>query len=543
MTDIHNTEPQQFDVIVVGGGGAGLAAAIEASTQGRDVILLEKNPKVGGTTALSVGSISATNTRHQLEAGIKDSPFDHHADMPLFASIDQRMGQRGELAPPEPDRLLRLLAENVSDSVRWLMDKGVVFFGPMPELPHRKPRMHNIVPNSRAYIYHLRRHAEKIGVDIRTGYRAERLVVEGGRVTGVDAATPNGARRFLARGGVVLASGDFSANPEMKAQYLPEPGPRVPPINPTSTGDGQRMAIEHGAYIVNGHVSFMSLRFPAPTKPSLIQSIPPYPWLMRFVVWGLSNMPQAILRPFVLAYVSTFLIPELKIFREGAILVNRNGERFVNELSRPDAAILDQPDQSGYAIFDDTVAAKFSGWPNYISTAPGVAYAYLPDYRRNRPDVCVRADSIAVLAGKLGIPADKLERTIAEYNSGAGLAGGSRKPLVKGPFHSLGPIRNLMGYTEGGLAVNENLQVLGKNDVPILGLYAAGGAGQSGMMLMGHGHHLGWAFTSGRLAGRNAAFLTTSDDLPTAAEARQQALLPVANTFSSEIIAAKQNVS
>jgi succinate dehydrogenase/fumarate reductase flavoprotein subunit len=79
-----------------------------------------------------------------------------------------------------------------------------------------------------------------------------------------------------------------------------------------------------------------------------------------------------------------------------------------------------------------------------------------------------------------------------------------------------------MGYTEGGLAVNDRLQVLGENDLPIAGLYAAGSVGQGGMMLMGHGHHLGWAFTSGRLAGRNAAFGATSEDLPGATEARQR---------------------
>jgi fumarate reductase flavoprotein subunit len=268
----------------------------------------------------------------------------------------------------------------------------------------------------------------------------------------------------------------------------------------------------------------MSLRFPAPLKPSLIQSIPPYPWLMKLTVWGLANLPQAILRPFVLAYVSTFLIPELKIFSEGAIFVNREGERFVDELSRPDTAILDQPEQSGFAIFDDDVAKKFSGWPNYISTAPGVAYAYLPDYRRNRPDIYARANSIAELAQMLHIPPDKLEKTIAEYNAGGGLKGGSRKPIAKAPFHCLGPIRNLMGYTEGGLAVNERLEVLGEGDKPIPGLFAAGNTGQSGMMLMGHGHHLGWAFTSGRLAGRNAAHLATTNDLPDAAGARAKAL-------------------
>jgi fumarate reductase flavoprotein subunit len=443
----------------------------------------------------------------------------------LFATIDHRMGENGELAPPEPDSLRRLLAHNVTDSVRWLIDKGVVFFGPMPELPHRKARMHNIVPNSRAYIYHLEKHARKIGVEIRTGWRVDRLLTEAGRVIGVAARIEGGEERtLLGKGGVILASGDFSASPELKSRYLPEPGPRVPPINPTSTGDGQRMALTLGARIVNGHVSFASLRFPAPAKPSWIQSIPPYPWLMRLTVWGLANLPQALLRPFVLAYVTTFLIPELKLFREGAILVNRRGERFIDELTRPDSAILDQPDQCAYAIFDESVARKFSAWPHYVSTAPGVAYAYLPDYRRNRPDLYERADDIAGLARKLNMPADALTRTIEDYNAGKGLPGGLRKPLGPGPFHCLGPIRNLMGYTEGGLEVDEQLRELHQNGTPIPGLYAAGGAGQSGMMLMGHGHHLGWAFTSGRLAGRNAAFEAKSLDLEGSDEARKRAI-------------------
>jgi succinate dehydrogenase/fumarate reductase flavoprotein subunit len=521
--DAQAASVERFDVIVVGGGGSGLAAAIEARSQGRRVVLLEKNARVGGTTALSVGSISATNTPHQLRAGIHDSPRDHRDDMPLFASIDKRMGECGELAPPEPLVLQRLLADNVTDSVRWLIDKGVVFFGPMPELPHRKPRMHNIVPNSRAYIFHLERHARRIGVEIRTGHRARQLLHEGGRVTGVEVELPDGRPQSLGARGVVLASGDFSADAALKSQYLPEPGPRVPPINPASTGDGQRMAMALGARIVNGHVAFVSLRFPAPKTPSFVQRIPPYRWLMRSVAWGLKHLPQALLRPFVLGYITTFLIPELEMFAAGAILVNRNGERFVDELTRPDTPLLDQPEQCGYAIMDDTVARKFSAWPHYVSTAPGVAYAYLPDYRRNRPDLYARAATIAELAQKLGVPATALQRTVAEYNAGGGLPGGARKPLLRAPFHALGPIRNLMGYTEGGLAVNERLEVLGPGDAPIPGLFAAGATGQSGMMLMGHGHHLGWAFTSGRIAGRNAAWLATSDDVPGAAQARQRA--------------------
>ena len=82
---------------------------------------------------------------------------------------------------------------------------------------------------------------------------------------------------------------------------------------------------------------------------------------------------------------------------------------------------------------------------------------------------------------------------------------GARPALTCGPFYALGPVKNFVNYTDGGLAVNMDLQVLGPGDEPIPGLFAAGSNGQSGMLLKGHGHHLGWAFTSGRIAGRNAA--------------------------------------
>lgn len=125
-------------------------------------------------------------------------------------------------------------------------------------------------------------------------------------------------------------------------------------------------------------------------------------------------------------------------------------------------------------------------------------------------------NTLAVLAQRRGIPATALEKTVADYNQAAGKSRNTRPAILKPPYHSLGPIKYLMGFTEGGLAVNESLQVLGNDDQPIPGLFAAGGVGQGGLLLLGHGHHIGWAFTSGRIAGRNAAFLATSEDLPEA---------------------------
>ena len=121
-----------YDVVVVGGGGAGLAAAIEARKVGREVLLLEKNPALGGSTAWSIGSISASATPHQIKRGIKDCPADHWADMPAFA---------GDLAPRDNDALRRILCDEIPEVFRWLMDCGVRFYGPVAEPPHRKPRM------------------------------------------------------------------------------------------------------------------------------------------------------------------------------------------------------------------------------------------------------------------------------------------------------------------------------------------------------------------------------------------------------------------
>ncbi|MFM7569205.1 MAG: FAD-dependent oxidoreductase, partial [Betaproteobacteria bacterium] len=186
------------DVIVVGGGGSGLAAAIEARSLGRRVLLLEKNAKLGGSTAWSVGSISATNTRHQLRQGILDSADDHFDDLGLFC---QKTGLPDNLA------LRRILIDNVTDTFRWLESMGVVFHGPLLQPPHRKPRMHNVLPNSRAYIYHLGKRARSMGVDICTGWRVTELCCEAGKVSGVVAEAQGVSRRIAARGGVILASG------------------------------------------------------------------------------------------------------------------------------------------------------------------------------------------------------------------------------------------------------------------------------------------------------------------------------------------------
>ena len=481
-----------FDVVVVGGGGAGLAAAIEARASGRSVLLLEKNQKLGGSTAWSIGSVTASQTPHQKKRGIVDNPHDHWADMPGFA---------GDLDSRDNPELRKILCDDMPATFQWLLDSGVRFMGPMPEPPHRQPRMHNVLPNSRSFIYHLERRARRAGVEIRTGLQVSSLLQQGGRVTGVEVQGAKGLQRFSARGGVVLAAGDFTNNPEFKARFMGPQEAKVDGVNPTATGDGQRLAEVLGACIVNGDLALgPELRFIAPAQETLMRRLPPWRWLAVFMAWSLDHLPAALLRPFVMKFLTTALAPSIALFEAGALLVNQRGERFANELERPAWHLPDQSNKQGYIVLDQPLAQRFSAWPDFVSTAPGIAYAYIADYRQNRPDVYTEANTLAALAHKLAMDPAKL--------TSSGAAGGVR-PLGAGPYVALGPVRSVFVHSEGGLAVDSDHRVLGPEQQPLLGLYAAGSTGQGGLLLKGHGHHLAWAFVSGRRAGRLAALAAT----------------------------------
>ena len=403
------TADATFDVVVVGGGGSGLAAGIEARAAGRAVVLLEKNLELGGSTAWSIGSVTASQTPHQARKGIADNPADHWRDMAAF---------NGELDPRDNVDLRRLLADEMPDTFRWLLQHGVRFYGPMPEPPHTKPRMHNVLPNSRAFITHLSKAARRAGVDIVCGARAIALVTEQGRVTGVDCATADGPRRFRAHGGVVLTAGDFTSDPELKARFMGPQEAKIDGVNVTATGDGQKLAVAVGARIVNGDLALgPELRFVPPPGRNMLLMLPPWRILANLMAWSLEHMPSALLRPFVMSFVTTALAPSLDLFMEGALLINKCGERFTDERDKPAYALPDQPDKVAYILLDKRLAELFSGWPHFISTAPGVAYAYVDDYRRNRRDIFNAAATLDALAGKLSIPAAALKDSMQKYNT------------------------------------------------------------------------------------------------------------------------------
>ena len=495
------------DVVVIGGGGSGLAAAIEAARLGRSVILLEKGARLGGSTSWSVGSLSANCTPHQIRAGIKDSPQEHFEDMALVAQA-RRPGAVDNL------ELRRLYVESVGDTFRWLMDAGIEFFGPHEEKPHRYPRMHNVLPNSRAYIYRLSRLAARAGVRIETGARVTELLWSDGRVCGVLAGTPSRAVRVDAACGVIIAAGDYSASSEMKAQYIGHDLAATTPVNPLSTGDGQRLGISAGSRIVHGErYTGSGARFVAPPRRMLSEQLPGWRLTSKLAKVGLEFLPKEIIGRMMMKFLTTALGVSANLFSVGGILVNRRGERFTDETSKIAASIPHQEAAEAFVVFDAEAAAMLEDWPHFVSTAPGIAYAYLRHYRRHRRDIYHEAPTWSRLAASVGLRDDaRLQRTIDVYNAAidAGSADAfgraKRRRLGSGKCYALGPVKSMTVVTDGGLAVNTRLAVLNADDQPIPGLFAAGSSGQGGVLLEGHGHHIGWAFVSGRIAGRSAAF-------------------------------------
>ena len=448
---------ERFDIVVVGGGGSGLAAAAAAAAAGARVCVLEKADRIGGTTALSVGSFTAAGTFLQRQAGIADSAEAHFADLDRFP---RTQGAQDNL------ELRRLFVDNAAATLEWLASLGVMFHGPSLEPPHARPRLHLALPHSGAYLHALSRAARSHGAQLRPRHRVTRLLVEGERVAGVEASGPGGAAVLRAEKGVVLATGDYAAGKPLLREFAGEHYAHLEPINPANTGDGVQLARVLGARVLNGAAIFAERRFAVAPRSNWLKRLPPTAALGRAVRFAMRRLPRPLLQPVYAMYLTVNMAPSAQLFEAGARLLRGK--------------------EGDYVVFDAAVAHRFEQWPNFVSTAPGVAYAYLSDYRRYRPDIFHRADSAGELAARLGIGPEA-----------AKLSG-------EAPWYALGPLYERIMTTDGGLAISGRFEVL-RGAQPIRGLYAVGSAGQGGVQLPGHGQHLGWAFTSGRLCGLQLA--------------------------------------
>jgi fumarate reductase flavoprotein subunit len=498
---------KDYDVIVVGGGGSGLAAAVSAAQAGAQVLLLEKTAQLAGTTGIAVGSFTASGTRMQRKARIDDCPANHADDAGRFAPAAIE-------ACNHPD-LRRFFLDHASETLDWLEGMGLSFYGPNPEPPNRVPRMHNVVPNAKAYIATLQARLLRSGGTILANTPVTELLLEGGRVTGVVAKTDGQTLRLHAARGVVLATGDYSNSSKLIAQHKgPEFG-AIEGINEMATGDGHLLAEQVGAKLLNMHVTYgPELRFIPTSGLSFTQLLPASGVLARAMGWVLPWVPKFIIHTIIKRLLVTWQHPENALLADGAILVNSAGQRFCNETIGPqrEIAIARQPGKICYILLDERLITRYSAWPHFISTAPEIAYAYVADYLRLRPDVAVAADDLAGLARRRSLPQKTLQQTVADFNRYA--AGQSpdrfgrtddRHPLAGQRWVLLGPAKAYFTTTEGGAAINEKFQVLDASDKPIPGLYAVGQIGLGGQILWGHGLHIGWALTSGRLAGKIVA--------------------------------------
>ena len=440
----------EWDVIVVGAGGSGLAAAVSAAEQGLSVLVLEARPAPGGTTALAVGSFTAAGTDQQRRADIIDDVAHHAEDARRFAptAIESRNN----------NPMRRHFLGHFADTLRWLERFGLVFHGPSPEPPNRVPRMHNVVPSGRAYISTLSARLLMLGGELRCSTPVTRLLQEGNHVFGVMAGTPGEESPLQARLGVVMATGDYAAAPDLIARHKGERFSAIEAINPHANGFGHRLLESAGAQLVNMEITYgPELRFVSP--PDTAEAI----WQH----------------------------PENALFEDGAALINARGERFCDETLSPEREIglAEQPGKTAYILMDGPLIARYSGWPHFISTAPNLAYAYVTDYIRLRPDITVTAPNLGEVAHSQGMSG----RTLSESAEARGLA--------RGPWLLLGPAKAYFTTTEGGAVITERLEVVGRAGGVITGLYAVGQAGLAGMILWGHGLHIAWAMTSGRLVG------------------------------------------
>ncbi len=503
------------DVLIIGGGGAGMCAAISAATSGCSTLILEKQPKAGGSTGMSVGSFTAANTAYQYRAGVNDS---------IEYFIEDMKVANGQFEARENQSLRRILAENAGPTLEWLSSIGVAFMGPTPEPPYEKPRMHNVLPNSSAYVSALSKECAKRGVTIKTSMRVDALLrnaaaeIIGARANGED---------FFGRQGVVLATGDYSASRDLKSEFVGADAANVPAVNTGNTGDGIKLGAAAGGTMMQMDRLYEGLRFAPSTRPDLIKSIPYHPIMAKAVRWAVDVLPKSLLAVIIRGALTSWIGPNNTMYRAGAILVNASGQRVANEDSDQTMAraVAADPRNTGYMVFDAKVAQEFSAWPNPVSTFPGVAYAYVEDYKRFRPDVYHKADTLEKLAESMGVDATALQDTVREWNTvtdtGQDEAFGRKyfgAPIQEGPFYALGAMNAYITLADGGLAVDDNLQVISQSGEQVPGLWAAGSTGQGGLQLLNHGLHIGWAMVSGRIVGRKVAVSPARADL-TPAEA------------------------
>ncbi len=538
----------ETDVLVIGSGGAGLAAALAAHHAGARVALIEKAPKIGGTTAVSGGVLWIPDNHHMRAVGIEDSRADAatyvkrladgRSDDALidvfldeaprmlkfveettpvkFQALPKYPDYHPEFAGAKPggrsldpglfdtkllgtwkDKLRRspvfgMTAMSVTEATEW-----GVFSKPL-QLPFKllgKRFSEGLVCYGGALVGGLLKGLLDRGVEPLLSVSAREAVVEDGRVIGLRAERDGKELLISAKRGVILASGGFEWNRQLTAQFL---GGQLthPNSPPTNEGDGLKIAMGLGADLANMSEAW---------------------WCPSIDIPGEEYDGKQLHR-------GDFAIRSLP----HSLMVNRRGKRFVNEaqnyndLMKPffafDPVAYERPNLPAWLILDQQFVEHYA----LLTIVPGMPV----------PEWIPRAPSLRELAAKIGVDAEGLEAEVARFNQfakegkDAAFARGEsvydhfygdpeNKPnpnlgtVEKAPFYALQVHPGAIG-TKGGARVNARAQVLHVGGAPIAGLYAAGNvmAGVMGPGYPGAGSTIGAAMTFGYIAGRDAARAT-----------------------------------
>ncbi len=466
-------EDRKTDVLIIGGGLAGLAAAVEARDCGANVILVEKMASTGGTSALSGGGIAAPGSKYQLEAGIDDSVAAYVNQWLLY----QRVTDRPDNGSPDKERITWLASQG-AETIDWLVGLGYEFGAPtsfgMIEGADRFHYPSNLPSGQPAKMTEV---AKERGAEILLNTRATELIVENGRVTGAVVENEGQSYTIQAKA-VVLATGGYSYNEELIARLTPENVNTVHVASVGSTGDGLLMAEKIGAALYkNQWLMGMSYSTPADDGNTL---------------GGLGG-PWTI-----------------------AMMVDRNGERFMNENAHPNAysKMIMRSAAPYYCIYDSSDEAKA---------------AILQANEESK--YLIKGETLKELADKAGFEPDTFIGWVQVWNSGIkngtdafGARIAYETPITTGPFYAVRMVPTNMD-SMGGIVTDTEAKVLRADGSAIEGLYAAGAISNGALYDTAYmsGSAVLNCYVMGRTAGRNAA-----------AEKSASALSFVPGTYSGE---------
>lgn len=441
-------ENKTADIVVIGAGGAGLTAAIEAADHGANVIIVEKMPLVGGNTKYATGGLNAAGTTSQADLGIEDT-------VEIF--YEDTMVGGGNINNPD---LVRVLAENGAGTVEWLKGIGADLsdVGRLAGASvNRSHRPTGGAPVGNHIVDVLYAKAQEMEIEILLESEVIALLGDATGVTGVTVQTDSGNYQIDAKA-VIVATGGFGANNDLVASYDPALKGYGTTNHPGATGD----VIAFGAAFDLAYVDMKEIQ----THPTVMPS-------------------------------NNYMITEA-VRGNGAILVNREGLRFVNELETRAVvsdAQLAQTGASGFLLFDQSVRESLSAIEGYYNKG-----------------FLVEGETVEALAANLGVDPAILVETIETYNGyvtdGVDEAFAREdmpRSLSVGPYYAV-EVAPAIHHTMGGLVITTQAEVVNSKGDIIKGLYAAGEVtgGVHGNNRLG-GNALADITTFGRIAGEMAA--------------------------------------